>query len=71
MKRRWGSCTKDGTILLNLLLIQASPRCIEYVITHELCHLIHHGHDASFYRLLGRALPDWRERKTRLESASA
>jgi predicted metal-dependent hydrolase len=71
MKRRWGSCMKDGAILLNLQLIQASPRCIEYVIVHELCHLIHHGHDASFYRLLGRALPDWRERKARLESASA
>jgi predicted metal-dependent hydrolase len=67
MKRRWGSCTKDGTILLNLLLIQASPRCIEYVITHELCHLIVHNHGPQFYRLLGRAMPDWRERKRKLE----
>jgi len=70
MKRRWGSCTKDGTILLNLLLIQASPSCIEYVITHELCHLIVHNHGPQFYRLLDRVLPDWRERKSRLESQS-
>lgn len=68
MKRRWGSCTKTGTILLNPLLIQTSPRCIEYVIIHELCHLIHHNHDAAFYRLLGRVLPDWRQRKEQLES---
>jgi predicted metal-dependent hydrolase len=70
MKRRWGSCTKDGTILLNVLLIQASPRCIDYVITHELCHLIHHNHDAAFFRLLDRVMPDWRERKQKLESHS-
>jgi hypothetical protein len=68
MKRRWGSCTKEGTILLNLLLIQVSPRCIEYVITHELCHLIVHNHGPQFYRLLDRAVPDWRERKRKLES---
>lgn len=68
MKRRWGSCTREGTILLNLALIQASPPCIDYVITHELCHLIHHHHDAAFYRLLERVLPDYRERKRRLEA---
>lgn len=70
MKRRWGSCTKDGAMLLNPLLIQASPRCIEYVITHELCHLIHHSHSAGFFRLLDRVMPDWRERKARLERAT-
>lgn len=68
MKRRWGSCTKDGAILLNLLLIQASPRCIEYVITHELCHQIVHNHGPKFFRLLDRVMPDWRERKCRLET---
>jgi len=68
MKRRWGSCTRDGTILLNPLLIQVSPRCIEYVIAHELCHLVVHNHGPAFYRLLDRAMPDWRERKVRLEN---
>jgi predicted metal-dependent hydrolase len=70
MKRRWGSCTKGGTILLNVLLIQASPRCIDYVITHELCHLTHHNHNTAFFRLLDRVMPDWRERKSRLERAT-
>jgi predicted metal-dependent hydrolase len=67
MKRRWGSCTKQGSILLNLLLIQASPLCIDYVISHELCHLIHHHHDTDFYRLLSRVMPDWQSRKRKLE----
>lgn len=67
MKRRWGSCTADGAILLNLMLVQAPPRCIEYVITHELCHLIHHSHDSQYYRLLGRVMPDWQKRKAMLE----
>jgi predicted metal-dependent hydrolase len=70
MKRRWGSCTKDGAILLNPSLIQASPQCIEYVVVHELCHLIHHRHDAAFFRLLDRMLPDWRRRKRLLEMPS-
>ena len=47
MKRRWGSCTKDGVVLLNPLLILAPSRCIDYVITHELCHLINHSHNAA------------------------
>jgi predicted metal-dependent hydrolase len=67
MKRRWGSCTKEGRILLNLQLIQTSPSCIDYVITHELCHLIEHNHTAAFYHLLDRAMPDWRKRKKKLE----
>jgi len=67
MKRRWGSCTQNGRILLNLLLIQTSPPCIDYVITHELCHLIEHNHTAAFYQLLDRAMPDWRKRKRKLE----
>lgn len=67
MKCRWGSCTKEGRILLNLQLIQTSPSCIDYVITHELCHLIEHNHTAAFYHLLDRAMPDWRKRKKKLE----
>lgn len=71
MKRRWGSCTVRGSILLNLLLIQTSLPCIDYVITHELCHLLVHHHNAAFYRLLDLVMPDWRERKRKLESYAA
>jgi predicted metal-dependent hydrolase len=69
MPKRWGSCTPKGEILLNPELIKAPGICIEYVILHELCHLKHPNHSAAFFRMLDAVLPDWRERKQRLERA--
>lgn len=68
MAKRWGSCTKTGNIRLNLDLIKAPLHCIEYVIAHELCHLKVHDHSPAFYRLLRRLLPDWENRKARLDN---
>lgn len=70
MPKRWGSCTKRGVIYLNPELIQAPPSCIDYVITHELCHLLHPNHGHAFYALLQIVLPDWQSRKSRLERSS-
>lgn len=67
MKTRWGSLSANGTLTLNVELIQAPRECIEYVITHELCHLKHRHHDALFYRLLEHRMPDWERRKHKLE----
>ncbi len=68
MTRRWGSCSKRGTITLNLDLVKVPLTFIDYVIVHELCQLKIHNHSPAFYSLLTRAMPDWRERKGRLES---
>jgi predicted metal-dependent hydrolase len=69
MPKRWGSCTAKDEILLNPELIKAPGVCVEYVILHELCHLKHPNHSAAFFRMLDAVLPDWRERKQRLERA--
>lgn len=66
MKARWGSCTEGGTITLNLELIKMPKPSIDYVIVHELCHLVEHNHGKQFYALLDRVLPDWETRRQRL-----
>jgi hypothetical protein len=67
MKKRWGSLSHNGLLTLNTDLIRAPKACIDYVITHELCHLKHHNHGPNFYRLLEKMMPDWERRKTQLE----
>lgn len=71
MSKRWGSCTSSGKIILNTELIRASRPCIEYVIIHELCHLVHRNHSKTFYNLLNRLMPDWEKWKRKLEFSLA
>ncbi len=68
MKKRWGSASQTGIILLNPELVRAPSACIDYVITHEICHLRHPDHGKPFHRLLDRLLPNWRILKARLEA---
>ncbi len=67
MKTRWGSLSESGTLTLNVSLIQAPRECIDYVITHELCHLKHPDHSPAFYGLIEKVMPDWEKRKHKLE----
>lgn len=67
MNKRWGSCTRGGKIILNTELIKAPKASIEYVIVHELTHLVHHNHTKAFHNLQSRILPDWKKWKDRLE----
>jgi predicted metal-dependent hydrolase len=59
--------TSSGKLILNRSLIQASVDAIDYVITHELCHIRQHHHGPEFLKLLERVMPDWEKRKMRLE----
>lgn len=67
MPTRWGSCTPKGKIILNPELVKAPKACIEYVIIHELCHLVHHDHTQKFIDLQTKEMPDWEKWKLKLE----
>lgn len=71
MPTRWGSCTPTGKIILNPILIHAPRACIEYVIIHELCHLIYHDHTQKFIELQTKEMPDWEKWKLKLEKLLA
>ncbi len=57
MKTLWGSFSSKGGITLNRELIKAPRECIEYVVIHELCHLLHPNHVPGFYSLLSSLSP--------------
>mgnify|MGYP002763721473 FL=1 len=67
MKSRWGSCLPGkGIITLSKQLLAAPRECIRYVVVHEYCHFLHPNHGKGFYALLADRMPDWKERKKRL-----
>lgn len=59
-KLRWGSCNSDRHLTFNWRLAMLHPEVIDYVIVHEMCHLVHLNHDRSFWRLVGKILPDYK-----------
>ncbi|MFI4917969.1 MAG: M48 family metallopeptidase [Legionellales bacterium] len=62
MKTRWGSCNvRAARIWLNLSLIKKPLSCLEYVLVHELVHLLEASHNARFYALMTQFMPQWRE----------
>lgn len=69
MKSRWGSCQPStGRICINTRLALYPPDCLEYVVVHELCHLLERGHGPRFYALMDAFLPSWRESRAKLRA---
>jgi predicted metal-dependent hydrolase len=68
MSTRWGSCSAKGRITLNVKLVKVPKSHIDYVIFHELCHLVEPYHSPRYYELLDRVLPDWQERREKLNA---
>lgn len=62
-KKRWGSCTSNKDIFFNWRCIMAPSYVIDYIVVHELCHLIHLNHSMKFWRLVEWILPDYKTRK--------
>jgi hypothetical protein len=69
MKRRWGSCRTGGDITFNRELLKKDPALVDYVIIHELCHLVHPNHGKEYYALLESIVPDFREKRRKLLQA--
>jgi predicted metal-dependent hydrolase len=66
-KSRWGSCHSDGRIYFNWRIIVAPHSVVDYVVVHELCHLLQHDHSKKFWKRVCRVLPDYEERKAWLK----
>ncbi|PHV12789.1 M48 family metallopeptidase [Chitinimonas sp. BJB300] len=60
---RWGSCTAHGVIRLNWRLMQAPLGVLDYVVIHELCHLVELNHSPRFWDLVSNACPDWKQKR--------
>lgn len=69
-KSRWGSCSSNGVIDYNWKIIQAPKKVIDYVIVHELCHLIEHNHSPRYWSHVEKFIPTWRESRDWLKENS-
>ncbi len=63
LKSRWGSCSTTGRISLAWNIIMAPEEVLDYLIVHELCHLVYHDHSAAYWDLVGSILSDHRQRR--------
>lgn len=62
-KTRWGSCSGKGNLNFNCLLMLAPEKVIDYVVVHELCHLIEMNHSKAFWEQVERVMPDYKVQK--------
>ena len=69
-KRTWGTCDSKQQLTFNWKLAMAPLKVIDYVVVHEMCHMVHLNHDRSFWRLVGKILPDYERRENWLALSS-
>jgi len=69
-KRTWGTCDSRLQLTFNWRLAMAPLKVIDYVVVHEMCHMVHLNHDRSFWRLVGKILPDYEQRENWLALSS-
>ncbi|MGS2778041.1 M48 family metallopeptidase [Robertmurraya sp. GLU-23] len=68
--RTWGTCDSNQQLTFNWKLAMAPQRVIDYVVVHEMCHMLHLNHDRSFWRLVGKIMPDYKEQENWLAFSS-
>jgi predicted metal-dependent hydrolase len=69
-RTQWGVCTEEGTIRLSWRLVHFEPALADYVVAHEVAHLVELNHSRRYWALLARLYPGWREARERLELAA-
>jgi len=62
-KTRWGSCSNKGNLNFNWRLIMAPPPILDYIVVHEMAHLVHANHGGDFWKLVENIIPDYREKR--------
>ena len=67
VRTRWGSCSSNGNILMNVETVKLPIPCIDYVLVHELCHLKHLHHGKEFWRHVTKCMPDWERWHNRIQ----
>lgn len=65
-KGRWGSCSGKNSLNFSWRLILAPEPCVNYVVVHELCHILHHDHSPAFWQEVERWFPDWQQCREQL-----
>lgn len=69
-KTTWGTCDTNRRLTFNWRLAMAPQEVIDYVVVHEMCHMVHLNHDRSFWRLVGKIMPDYKEKEDWLKFSS-
>ncbi|MCH6267183.1 M48 family metallopeptidase [Neobacillus citreus] len=69
-KTTWGTCDSKLQLTFNWRLAMAPQEVIDYVVVHEMCHMVHLNHDRSFWRLVGKLMPDYKEKEDWLTLSS-
>ncbi len=67
----WGHCSRGGNIVVSVRLMFAPARTIDYVLIHELAHLVHHDHSARFWKVVEQVMPDYKNHEKHLKENSA
>ena len=66
-RKRFGSCSPKNSLCFSLMLMQYPDEAIDYVVVHELAHIVHHNHSRAFWETVERFMPDYRERQKLLK----